>query len=185
MLPWQLPYKRYELGPDTLSRRAVCIGSSMADDEVQQCSSLLLCYCVRVCLAPGAGKFLRGAHIYAVKASVETVDCPEIGHADHKERISSSGIAAGQRCTDGKFDQHEMRIGVYRALRQSAILATPPSILRRGVTAVPCARTHASLLQASHDSFGDAGRLLERDWMLQRPDTIVCSSCSGDFLQHL
>ena len=129
------------------------------------------------------GSWRRGtAHIYAVKASVETVDCPEIGHADHKECIPSTGIAAGQRCTDGKLDQHEMQTGVYRALRQSARLATPSSILRRGVTAVPCARTHASILQASRDSFGAAERLLERDWMLQHPDTIVSS---GDFLHHL
>ena len=146
----------------------------------QQCSSLLLlCYSIRVCLAPGK------AHIYAVKASVETVDCPEIGHADHKESIPSSGIPAGQRCSDGNFGQHEMQLGVYRALRQSATLATPSSILRRGVTAGPCARTHASFSQASHDSFGNVERLLERDWMLQRPDTIVCSSYSGDFLRHL
>ena len=125
------------------------------------------------------------AHIYTVKASVETVDCPEIGHADHKEGIPTSGTCAGRHCTDGKCGQHEMQIGVYRALRQSAILATPSSILRTGVTAVPCTRTHASFSQAPHDSFGNVERLLERDWMLQRPDTIVCSSHSGDFLRHL
>ena len=180
MLPRHLPYKRYELGPDTLAKRAVCICSSMADDKGG--NSAAACYYA----TPYAFAWRRGrAHTYAVKASVETVDCPEIGHADHKESIPSSGTPAGQRGIDGKCGQHEMQLGVYRALRQSATLATPSSILRRGVTAGPCARTHASFSQASHDSFGNVERLLERDWMLQRPDTIVCSSYSGDFLRHL
>ena len=121
------------------------------------------------------------ARNHAVKASVERVDCPEIGQANHNQCAPSTDqCSIEKRCS-----QYEMHIGACRVLRRSNGLSSSLSILRRAVTTVPCACTHASAPKAGHDSFGNVERLLEREWMLLRPDTIVRVSCFDTFLHPL
>ena len=138
-----------------------------------------VCYCG--CLARGAGK---GHTSMRSKRSSRGWTAQGLGMpiTNHALLLRSP---AGHCSIEGRCGQHEMHKCSCRALRHLAVLSRSSSRLRRKVKAVPCTWTHASSSQAWHNSYGNVERLLERDWMLQRPDTIVCISCSGDLLHPL
>ena len=121
------------------------LSASVLAWQMMSCNSAAACFdatALRVCLAPGAGE---GHTSMRSKLASRQLTAQRLGMPIIRNASLPQALLRASAAQTGNCGQHEMQTGVYRALRQSARLATPSSILRRGVTAVPCARTHASI----------------------------------------